>query len=193
MLFLAGLLASSIHLEHLAVITPFALSRSRNSWLIGLFWALGHTVGMASIFGLVALGGVDLHDHIGHDLEHFAAGSALIVIGAYAFLQALKRKKSPMKRSSPKKATLWGISFWGLGHSFVCIPHWMALLPSLAYSATERYGYLLGFSCGMLLTMTLYTLLLGRVSLALSSVWFKYLSLTIGMIIVLLGVVMLGS
>jgi len=50
---LAGTLASMLHVisgpDHLAAVTPLVIETKRKAWKIGLFWGLGHLVGMLLI------------------------------------------------------------------------------------------------------------------------------------------------
>ena len=50
---LSGIIASSLHVitgpDHLAAVTPLAIENKKRSWGIGLFWGLGHIVGMLLI------------------------------------------------------------------------------------------------------------------------------------------------
>jgi ABC-type nickel/cobalt efflux system permease component RcnA len=50
---LSGIVASSLHVitgpDHLAAVTPLAIENKKRSWGIGLFWGLGHIVGMLLI------------------------------------------------------------------------------------------------------------------------------------------------
>lgn len=50
---IAGFVASSLHVitgpDHLAAVTPLAIENKKRSWGIGLFWGLGHIVGMLLI------------------------------------------------------------------------------------------------------------------------------------------------
>ena len=50
---IAGLLTAIIHVitgpDHLAAVLPFAIESKRKAWKVGLFWGVGHLMGMVSI------------------------------------------------------------------------------------------------------------------------------------------------
>ncbi|MAY53071.1 MAG: nickel transporter, partial [Flavobacteriaceae bacterium] len=49
----SAILASILHVisgpDHLAAVTPLAISSQRKGWKIGLFWGFGHLIGMLLI------------------------------------------------------------------------------------------------------------------------------------------------
>lgn len=51
--FLTGFIASIAHVatgpDHLAAVTPLAIDSRKKSWIVGLLWGLGHTIGMLLI------------------------------------------------------------------------------------------------------------------------------------------------
>jgi ABC-type nickel/cobalt efflux system permease component RcnA len=51
--FLTGFIASVAHVvtgpDHLAAVTPLAIDSRKKSWIVGLSWGLGHTLGMLLI------------------------------------------------------------------------------------------------------------------------------------------------
>ncbi|MDP3360126.1 MAG: hypothetical protein Q8S41_12350 [Lutibacter sp.] len=50
---LAGIIAAILHVisgpDHLAAVTPFAIESKKKAWKVGLFWGIGHLLGMISI------------------------------------------------------------------------------------------------------------------------------------------------
>lgn len=50
---LAGIIAAILHVisgpDHLAAVTPFAIESKKKAWKVGLFWGIGHLLGMLSI------------------------------------------------------------------------------------------------------------------------------------------------
>lgn len=50
---LAGVIAAILHVisgpDHLAAVTPFAIESKKKAWKVGLFWGIGHLLGMISI------------------------------------------------------------------------------------------------------------------------------------------------
>ena len=49
----AGIIAAILHVisgpDHLAAVTPFAIESKKKAWKVGLFWGVGHLLGMLSI------------------------------------------------------------------------------------------------------------------------------------------------
>lgn len=49
----AGIIAAVLHVisgpDHLAAVTPFAIESKKKAWKVGLFWGIGHLLGMLSI------------------------------------------------------------------------------------------------------------------------------------------------
>ena len=49
----AGIIAAMLHVisgpDHLAAVTPFAIESKKKAWKVGLFWGVGHLVGMLFI------------------------------------------------------------------------------------------------------------------------------------------------
>ncbi len=49
----AGVIAAILHVisgpDHLAAVTPFAIESKKKAWKVGLFWGIGHLLGMLSI------------------------------------------------------------------------------------------------------------------------------------------------
>lgn len=50
---IAGVIAAILHVisgpDHLAAVTPFAIESKKKAWKVGLFWGIGHLLGMLSI------------------------------------------------------------------------------------------------------------------------------------------------
>ena len=49
----AGIIAAMLHViagpDHLAAVTPFAIESKKKAWKVGLFWGVGHLLGMLFI------------------------------------------------------------------------------------------------------------------------------------------------
>lgn len=95
LIFLTGFLASVAHVvtgpDHLAAVTPLAIDSRKKSWLIGLSWGFGHTVGMLLI-GLLFILFRELLpvDSISKHSDT-VIGVLLIGIGCYAILRTYLR------------------------------------------------------------------------------------------------------
>jgi len=46
----AGIIAAMLHVisgpDHLAAVTPFAIESKKKAWKVGLFWGIGHLLGI---------------------------------------------------------------------------------------------------------------------------------------------------
>jgi ABC-type nickel/cobalt efflux system permease component RcnA len=93
--FLTGFIASAAHVvtgpDHLAAVTPLAISSRRKSWMVGFSWGLGHTTGMLLIGLLFVL--FKEYLPIGSISKHSETviGVLLIGIGGYAILRTYIR------------------------------------------------------------------------------------------------------
>ncbi len=93
--FLTGFVASIAHVvtgpDHLAAVTPLAIDSRKKSWLVGLSWGFGHTVGMLLIGGLFILFKKYLPvDAIGKHSDTII-GFLLVGIGSWAILRTYIR------------------------------------------------------------------------------------------------------
>ena len=96
--FYAGLIASILHVltgpDHLAAVMPFAIESKRKAWKIGLFWGIGHLIGMLSI-GILFLIFKDLIpvEQISNYSEQIV-GIVLIGIGLWSFYRIFYQRKN---------------------------------------------------------------------------------------------------
>jgi ABC-type nickel/cobalt efflux system permease component RcnA len=193
-----GLMASVAHVvtgpDHLAAVTPLAIEQRKKSWVIGLLWGLGHTLGMLLIGGLFLLFRELLPvEYVSRNSE-FIIGLLLILIGGLAigrtfirhrhhvrahphvhtnpFVFAHIHKHDHAHRSDhkhthhevPRQQSALALGV-GVVHGFAGFSHLFALLPSLAFpSLGETVLYLLTFAFGTILTMVLYSILMGLVA-----------------------------
>jgi len=192
---LIGLLAAMIHVvagpDHLAAVGPIAL-REDESWLIGLSWGIGHTIGMILI-GILFFYFRDFIpvDFISEQSERIV-GIILIIIGALVFFKLVKKKTLSDKHSHihlhqdhkgesyahfhvhqhtrntdhnhihPKKQAALTAAGIGTIHGFAGVSHLISLLPTMAFShQTEAVMYLIGFALGTILSMILFSVILG--------------------------------
>ena len=94
----AGLIASIFHVitgpDHLAAVTPFAIESKRKAWKIGLFWGIGHLIGMLFI-GILFIIFKELIpvDKISNFSEQLV-GLVLVGIGVWAFYRIFKQDRS---------------------------------------------------------------------------------------------------
>ncbi|MCX6277267.1 MAG: nickel transporter [Bacteroidetes bacterium] len=93
--FLTGFVASVAHVvtgpDHLAAVTPLAIDSRKKSWMIGLSWGLGHTIGMLLIGLLFVLFKEILPVELISKHSETAIGILLIGIGGWAILRTFMR------------------------------------------------------------------------------------------------------
>jgi ABC-type nickel/cobalt efflux system permease component RcnA len=178
--------------DHLAAIGPLALNVRIRPWLIGIFWGLGHVFGMM-IIGILFFFFRELIpvEMISTHSEKIV-GVMLIVIGLWAFFRLYRQVHKDAHhlhqhenkdgsvylhehahdhlfekhehKSNFHKNTLWAAMGIGVLHGLAGISHLLGLLPTLAFaSAWQSAFYLIGFAAGTLLSMALFSALMGMI------------------------------
>ena len=108
--FIAGIVASSLHVvtgpDHLAAVTPLAIENKKRSWGVGLFWGLGHIVGMLLIGILFLLFKEFIPiEEISYYSEQIV-GLILVGIGVWAiykvFNSSIPKHKHPHYHTDPE-------------------------------------------------------------------------------------------
>jgi len=163
--FLIGIIASATHVitgpDHLAAVTPLAIENKKKSWIIGISWGIGHTMGLLLIGGLFYLFREAFPVKIISEYSEIIVGVILIIIGMWAFYKLLNKNMHKHRETKNVKAAV----FVGILHGFAGIYHLLIVLPALALpSETDSILYLLGFAIGTLLVMAIYAWSLGSVS-----------------------------
>jgi ABC-type nickel/cobalt efflux system permease component RcnA len=193
---IAGTLASMLHVvsgpDHLAAVTPLAIDSKKKAWKIGLFWGIGHLLGML-IIGVLFLIFKDVIpvESISEYSEQMVA-VVLIGIGLWAIYRIFKKKKKQVyphlheeddtyvhihevdqktvhqhRHNSTKtvKQDIWSSLGIGFLHGLAGVAHFLLLLPVLGFeSQFEAVQYIIGFGIGTVLAMSAYALILGKVS-----------------------------
>jgi len=107
---ISGIVASSLHVitgpDHLAAVTPLAIESKKRSWGVGLFWGLGHIVGMLLIGILFLL----FKEYIPIEaISHYSeqiVGLILVGIGLWAiykvFNKRIPKHKHPHYHKDPE-------------------------------------------------------------------------------------------
>ena len=93
---ISGIVASALHVvtgpDHLAAVTPLAIENKKRSWGVGLFWGLGHIIGMLLIGVLFLL----FKEYIPVEaISHYSeqiVGLILIGIGLWAIYKVFNKK-----------------------------------------------------------------------------------------------------
>ncbi len=206
--------------DHLAAVTPFALESKRSAWRIGMTWGVAHLTGMLLIGLLFMLFRQLIPVEAISAYSEQLVGVVLIAVGAWA-LYAVFRKSSkhshlhlhqeeapfmhkhPHTHTEPvlhghKHGTIpqhRGLATFSIGflHGLAGIAHFILFLPVLGFETrTESVAYIVGFGLGTVLAMTVFTLVLGRLS-DLAKNWhnplfFKGVRVAGGLFALLIGV-----
>ena len=194
--FIAALIASILHVitgpDHLAAVIPFAIESKKKAWKIGLFWGIGHLMGMLAI-GVLFLIFRELIpvDSISNYSEQLV-GIVLLVIGVWSFYKIFKEEKkhkhlhvhgnhtvaihkhehahhhetshNHTHNHQLKQSSFASLSI-GFLHGLAGISHFLLFIPVASFkNQIDSISYLVGFSCGIVLAMTSFALLIGRIS-----------------------------
>lgn len=178
--------------DHLAAVIPFAIESKKKAWKIGLFWGIGHLFGMISI-GILFLLFKELIpvDSISNYSEQLV-GIVLLMIGVWSFYKIFKEDKKHKHlhvhgihtvaihkhehshhhetahhhthNHQLKQSSFASLSI-GFLHGLAGISHFLLFIPVASFkSQLDSISYLFGFSCGILIAMTSFALLIGRIS-----------------------------
>ena len=183
---LAGTLASMLHVisgpDHLAAVTPLVIETKRKAWKIGLFWGLGHLVGMLLIGVLFLLFKEYIPvESISKYSEQLVA-IVLIGVGFWAFYRIFNEQKKHQhphvhnegenyvhihahehshneghKHVHDKIVKQNVLSSFGIGflHGLAGVAHFLLLLPVLGFENNlEGLQYIIGFAIGTVLAMS---------------------------------------
>jgi len=178
--------------DHLAAVTPFAIESKRRAWKIGLSWGIGHIVGMLTIgFLFTAFKGLIPIDKISSHSEQLV-GLTLIGIAIWVFYRIFKGNKvhkhlhihsehhplihkhehSHIHQNAHahthskiiKQSSFTSFSI-GVIHGLAGIAHFILFLPVLGFkNQMESITYILGFGMGIILAMTTFALIIGKIS-----------------------------
>jgi ABC-type nickel/cobalt efflux system permease component RcnA len=178
--------------DHLAAVTPFALTAKKKAWKIGLGWSLGHLFGML-IIGVLMIFFKELLPIA--DISNYSeqlVGLLLIGIGIGVWYKILRQKKvhkhlhvhaeketvihthkhehgtrnshHHTHQAETRQSTFAAFGI-GIVHGLAGIVHFLLFLPVLTFETwTESAYYIVGFSIGIVFAMTAYALVVGRIS-----------------------------
>jgi hypothetical protein len=175
---LAGTVAGLTHAlsgpDHLSAVAPLVVGgERRKGWSTGLFWGIGHSVGVW-LMGLLALAlrGVLPLERVSSWSERLV-GATLIAVGLWGLrrafgprLQEEAHGHSHHHPGRPGSAALWIGSLHGLAGS----SHILGLFPALAFaSRSTSLAYIGGFGLGAILAMVAFASALGLASVRLTA------------------------
>jgi len=178
--------------DHLAAVIPFAIETKKKAWKIGLLWGIGHLLGMLAI-GVLFLIFRELIpvDKISNYSEQLV-GVVLLGIGAWSFYKIFKEDlkhkhlhvhskysviihkhehthhhESIHQHTHEKPLKQSGYASMSIGflHGLAGISHFLLFIPIASFrNQMDSTLYLIGFISGIVLAMTTFALLIGRIS-----------------------------
>lgn len=191
----AGIIAAVLHVisgpDHLAAVTPFAIESKKKAWKVGLFWGIGHLLGILSI-GVLFLFFKELIpiEKISEHSEQFV-GVILIGLGLWIFLKIFKAEKkhkhthihaqnNPIIHKHPHKHTAEKVHTHahpnlkqgniaslsvGFVHGLAGVAHFLLFLPVIGFtSMLDSSKYIIGFGIGTLIAMISFAMVVGKVA-----------------------------
>jgi ABC-type nickel/cobalt efflux system permease component RcnA len=180
--------------DHLAAVAPLTVEKRKKTWKIGMFWGFGHLFGMLLIgilftlfrnyipierisehseqlvgFVLIAIGiwsfykiksspnKTHQHPHIHHDEE------ILIHIHKHQHKHDTTHVHTHAKHT--KSDGNWAAFSVGSLHGLAGVSHFLLFLPTLAFESNfDSILYIIGFAIGTVLSMTLFSIVLGEIA-----------------------------
>jgi hypothetical protein len=203
---LTGLAAGGLHVfsgvDHLAALAPAAVENPSNATRTGMFWGLGHGIGVLIIggIGLVLRGFVDLQAWSGW--AEFLVGFLLVGIGIWAIWRSRTvdihghshthddtahehlHAHDPGDQSHHHAAL--GV---GIFHGMAGGGHLFGVLPALALPTTQAIMYLLAYLVASVVAMGAFSYGVGALAARSGTVWVKRLMLGSGILAVMVGLV----
>ncbi len=178
--------------DHIAAISPLAIGEKKSSWIIGLKWGIGHTSGVfvvgllallfreiisveivssfgEKIVGVVLIGigvwslqrivksnlHIHSHEHNGTAHLHFHSHEG------HAFPVSIKISPENSNEHFPAQTAL----VVGVIHGLAGSSHLLGVLPALALpTKVDAFYYLISFGAGTVLTMAIFSEMLGRIA-----------------------------
>ena len=191
----AGIIAAVLHVisgpDHLAAVTPFAIESKKKAWKVGLFWGIGHLVGMLliGVLFLVFKEFIPIEKISEHSEK--LVGFVLIILGIWIFVRIFKEEKNhkhmhvhseenPLihkhshlhnsekthnhKHPNLKQGNIASLSV-GFLHGLAGIAHFLLFLPVIGFeSKLDSSQYIIGFGIGTLLAMISFAFMIGKIS-----------------------------
>lgn len=191
----AGIIAALLHVisgpDHLAAVTPFAIESKKKAWKVGLFWGIGHLLGMLSI-GILFYFFKELIpiEEISIYSERFV-GVILVALGCWILFKIFKEEKNHKhthvhsennpaihkhthlhqseklhNHSHPnlKQGVAASLSV-GYVHGLAGIAHFLLFLPVIGFTSNmDSIKYIFGFGLGTLIAMIAFAVVIGNIA-----------------------------
>ncbi|WP_142786356.1 urease accessory protein UreH domain-containing protein [Changchengzhania lutea] len=217
---LASILHVIMGPDHLAAVLPFAIESKKKAWKIGLAWGIGHLLGMIAI-GLLFVLFKELIP-VGKISEYSEqlVGVVLIGIGLWAIYKIFKTQEqhkhlhihsenAPIihkhthehthetthEHKHPKniKQSYAASLSIGVLHGLAGIAHFLIFLPVLAFeSQMDSILYIVGFALGIILAMTIFAFVIGKIASSAKSghheLFFNGIRLAGGLFAIIIGI-----
>jgi len=207
---LTGLAAGGLHVfsgvDHLAALAPAAVENPANATRTGMFWGLGHGIGVSIVggVGLVLRGLVDLEAWSAW--AEFIVGFLLIGIGVWAIIRSKRvevhghrhehadaahehlHAHDPGDRSHHHAAL--GV---GIFHGMAGGGHLFGVLPALALPTSQAVTYLLAYLVASVIAMGSFAYGVGELASRSGTVWITRLMFGSGVLAVVVGAVWIVS
>ncbi len=193
--FIAALIASILHVitgpDHLAAVVPFAIESKKKAWKIGLFWGIGHLLGMLLIGVLFLLFKELIPVEKISEYSEQLVGLVLIFIGVWSFYKLFKQERKHRHlhvhanddltihkhehhhhkqnnhahhHEGIKQSNFASLSV-GFLHGLAGIAHFILFIPVASFDTKmDSVYYLIGTAIGILVAMTVFALVIGRIS-----------------------------
>lgn len=165
---ISGTTASMVHVvtgpDHLAAVTPLAIETRRRAWRVGMFWGVGHTVGVLLIGLLFLLFREVIPVEAISSHSEQLVGLMLIGIGVWALWKVFRQNQAHTHThvvQTQRSNVIIALSV-GIFHGLAGVSHLLGILPTLALPTRfDAALYLVGFAIGTIAAMIAYAFLLG--------------------------------
>jgi len=186
---LTGIIAGMIHVwagpDHLTAIAPLAADSKKMSWMAGVKWGIGHSLGVGVVGGLALLLREILPLESISGWSERIIGVMLIGIGIWGLRKAFKTRihththhhnnsihthihvhPHPEEHEKPA-AHIHMHAALGIGilHGFAGSSHFLGVLPALAFpKISQTISYIIAFGAGTIISMALFAFIVGILS-----------------------------
>lgn len=207
---LTGLAAGGLHVfsgvDHLAALAPAAVENPANATRTGIFWGLGHGIGVSIVggVGLVLRGLVDLEGWSAW--AEFIVGFLLIGIGVWAIIRSRRIEVHGHRHEHDDAAhehlhahepgdpshhhAALGV---GIFHGMAGGGHLFGVLPALALPTSQAIMYLVAYLVASVIAMGSFAYGVGQLASRSGTVWIARLMVGSGVLAVIVGVIWIVS